>query len=144
MLAKAGFEEVADRLVAHVGVGGEDIKEGVEPLAGRMRGIEEDLTLAADGADASAIVLASLVVDEALKTQGVDERLLAAGLESARAAGVRLAFALGDRDFLGRFGFSVETGARFDCAISGALLGLVLDDEWEPESGKVEFPGAGE
>jgi putative acetyltransferase len=86
-------------------------------------------------------VLASLVVDESLKAQGVDERLLAAGLESARAAGVRLAFALGDVDFLGRFGFSVETGARFDSPFSGALLGLVLDDEWDPELGAVEFPG---
>jgi putative acetyltransferase len=99
------------------------------------------LAAVADGADASAVVLASLVVDESLKAQGVDERLLAAGLESARAAGVRLAFALGDVDFLGRFGFSVETGARFDSPFSGALLGLVLDDEWDPELGAVEFPG---
>jgi putative acetyltransferase len=96
----------------------------------------------ADGADASAVALASLVVDEALTAQGVDERLLAAGLESARAAGVRLAFALGDIDFLGRFGFSAETGARFEAPFSGGtLLGLVLDDEWEPVSGALEYPG---
>jgi putative acetyltransferase len=55
---------------------------------------------------------------------------------------VRLAFALGDIDFLGRFGFSAETGARFEAPFSGGtLLGLVLDDEWEPVSGALEYPG---
>jgi putative acetyltransferase len=85
--------------------------------------------------------LASLVVDEALKGQGVDERLLGAGLESARAAGVRLVFALGDSNFLERFGFSAETGARFEAPLKGeGFLGLALDDEWEPESGAWSYP----
>ena len=67
---------MADRLVAHVGVGGEDIKEGVEPLAGRMRGIEEDLTLAADGADASRQFAERFLTDAVAEIPGQLLRLL--------------------------------------------------------------------
>ena len=76
MPAEAGFEEVADRLVAHVSVGSEDIEEGVEPLAGRMRGIEEDLTLAADGAGASRHFAERFLTDAVTEIAGQLHRLL--------------------------------------------------------------------
>ena len=74
--AEAGFEEVADRLVAHVSVGGEDIEEGVEPLAGRMRGVEEDLTLAADSAGASRQFAERFLTDAVAEIAGHLHRLL--------------------------------------------------------------------
>jgi hypothetical protein len=51
--AETGFEAVADRLVGHAGVDGEDFEERIEPLARRVSRIQEDLPLAADSTRAA-------------------------------------------------------------------------------------------
>lgn len=52
-----------------------------------------------------ALLLGPIVVDPDFAGQGHGRRLIADGLEAARAAGVRLVVLVGDEPYYGRFGF---------------------------------------
>ncbi len=63
MPAETGLEEVADRLVVHAWVDGEDFEKRIEPLARRVSRIQEDLPLAANGAGATRQVTERFLAD---------------------------------------------------------------------------------
>jgi hypothetical protein len=74
--AEAGIEEVTDRLVGDAGVAREDLEERVEPLARGMRRVEENLSLAADGARAARQVTERFFADAKAEIPGQLHRLL--------------------------------------------------------------------
>jgi predicted N-acetyltransferase YhbS len=57
------------------------------------------------GGRAGALLLGPLAVEPSLAGQGFGKRLIADGLEKAKAAGVRLVVLVGDEPYYGRVGF---------------------------------------
>jgi predicted N-acetyltransferase YhbS len=59
------------------------------------------------GGRAGALLLGPLAVESGLAGQGYGTRLIAQGLENAKAAGMQLVVLVGDEPYYGRFGFRV-------------------------------------
>jgi predicted N-acetyltransferase YhbS len=64
------------------------------------------------GGRGGALLLGPLAVEPSLAGQGHGKRLIADGLENARAAGLDLAVLVGDESYYGRFGFRIVPPGR--------------------------------
>jgi putative acetyltransferase len=97
-----------------------------------------------DGRAIFAAALAPLAVSADMRRRGVGAALVAAGLESARAAGAAAVFVVGDLAYYGRFGFTAEAARPFEAAYAGEhFLALALEpDVLRGEAGAVTYPPA--
>ncbi len=74
-----------------------------------------------------ALALAPLAVLPAHQRQGVGSALVRAALEQAREQVWRLVFVLGEPEFYGRFGFTAERAAPFQCVYAcAAFMAIAL------------------
>jgi predicted N-acetyltransferase YhbS len=64
------------------------------------------------GGREGALLLGPLAVEPGLAGQGYGKRLIADGLEQAKAAGIDVAVLVGDEPYYGRFGFRVVPPGR--------------------------------
>ncbi len=72
-----------------------------------------------DGKAIAAVALAPVAVAASHRSQGVGEALIAAGLKHLGDAGAMLAFVLGEPEYYGRFGFSVDWASGFASPYAG-------------------------
>jgi putative acetyltransferase len=86
-----------------------------------------------------ALALAPLAVSPAHQRQGIGSGLVRAALDEAGEHGWRLVFVLGDPNYYGRFGFSAERAAPFQCVYAcAAFLAIALHGD-APRSGTLEY-----
>jgi putative acetyltransferase len=71
------------------------------------------------GKPIAAAALAPVAVVSEYRRQGVAEALIQAGLKHLADAGATLAFVLGDPDYYGRFGFSIDWASGFASPYAG-------------------------
>lgn len=84
----------------------------------------------AEGRKLNALGLAPVAVLTDRQGQGVGSHLVELGLEQARSLGADIVFLVGEPDFYGRFGFSVEVARPFASPYAGAYFqALALSDE---------------
>lgn len=102
------------------------------------------MTVVVDGRALSAAALAPLAVDEGWRRLGLGGRLVAAGLDACRAAGMDCVVVLGDPAYYARFGFSLAALAHLRSPYgAGKLMGLALvDGALAGSSGHVAYPAA--
>jgi predicted N-acetyltransferase YhbS len=89
------------------------VREGTEPvsrfcLMARVGGelvASVRLTEVTVGGAGGALLLGPLAVEERYAGLGYGKRLVADGLEKAKAAGIKLVILVGDESYYGRFGF---------------------------------------
>jgi putative acetyltransferase len=72
------------------------------------------------------LALAPLAVDPALRRRGIGTALVLAGLERAKSLGERIVFVLGDPAYYGRFGFTAEAAAGFECVYACEAFQVLL------------------
>ncbi len=90
-----------------------------------------------------ALGLAPLAVAEGMRRRGIGARLVAAGLDRARAGGAAAVFVLGDPAFYGRFGFTAAAAAPFASPYAGPhLLALELAPGGLPAGGPAAYAAA--
>lgn len=102
------------------------------------------LSVTLDGRAIFAAALAPLAVRVDMRRRGVGAALVAAGLESARAAGAAAVFVVGELSYYGRFGFTAEAARPFECVHAGErFLALALEaDVLQGDGGAVTYPPA--
>ena len=102
------------------------------------------LSVTLDGRAIFAAALAPLAVSAHMRRRGVGAALVAAGLETARAAGAAAVFVVGDSSYYARFGFTAEAAGPFESVHAGeTFLALALEpDVLRGESGAVTYPSA--
>lgn len=89
----------------------------------------------------AAVALAPLAVEPSYHGTGIGGALVREAHVRLRAAGEALAFVLGDPAYYGRFGYSHERAAGFECEYQGeALQALAWADA--PEHGRVAYAQA--
>ena len=100
------------------------------------------MTVWVDGREVPAAALAPLAVDEHWRRMGLGGRLVEAGIEAARAAGMHCAVVLGDPAYYRRFGFSLQAIAHLRTPYGpGKLMGLELvADALRGVAGEVRYP----
>ncbi|MFD1786031.1 GNAT family N-acetyltransferase [Sphingomonas floccifaciens] len=82
-----------------------------------------------DGKPVPAVALAPIATAAAHRRRGIADLLIRTGLRDLAAAGVVLCFVLGEPDFYGRHGFSVDWAKGFDSPYAGDyLMALPLQD----------------
>ncbi|MFO0898410.1 MAG: N-acetyltransferase [Pirellulales bacterium] len=86
-----------------------------------------------------ALALAPLAVAPSYQRQGVGSALVRAALDEAREQGWRLVFVLGDPEYYGRFGFTAERAAPFQCVYAcAAFMAIALHADAAP-NGTLEY-----
>lgn len=86
-----------------------------------------------------ALALAPLAVLPAHQRQGVGSALVRAALDEARRQVWRLVFVLGEPEFYGRFGFTAERAAPFQCVYAcAAFMAIALHADAAP-SGALKY-----
>lgn len=90
-----------------------------------------------------ALGLAPVAVTEEKRRQGVAAALIRNGIRQAEDAGWDAVFVLGDPAYYGRFGFSAEAAAAFDCPFAGPhFMLLILNPKTMPATGRVDYAPA--
>jgi len=85
------------------------------------------LDLEVDGAPVPAAALAPVSVCPDRQGEGVGARLIEAGLEACRAAGIAAVVVLGHPGYYSRFGFSADAARKLSAPFSGdAFMALEL------------------
>jgi putative acetyltransferase len=102
------------------------------------------LSVTVDGRDVAAAALAPLAVDEAWRRMGLGAKLVEAGLEACRAAGMACVVVLGDPAYYRRFGFSLAAMAHLRTPYGpGKLMALELvPGALAGQGGAVTYPAA--
>lgn len=91
------------------------------------------MTVEVDGRSVAAVALAPIATAAAHRGRGIADLLIRTGLRDLAAAGVVLCFVLGEPDFYGRHGFSVDWAAGFDSPYAGDhFMALPLQDGQMP------------
>ena len=100
------------------------------------------MTVLVDGRDIPAAALAPLAVDENWRRMGLGGRLVEAGIEAARAAGMHCVVVLGDPAYYRRFGFSLQAIAHLRTPYGpGRLMGLdLVPGALAGTAGEVRYP----
>ena len=100
------------------------------------------MTVRVDGRDVPAAALAPLAVDENWRRLGLGSRLVEAGIEAAREAGMHCAVVLGEPTYYRRFGFSLQAIAHLRTPYGpGKLMGLeLLSGVLSGVAGEVLYP----
>lgn len=120
-----------DLLVSLVAVDGDDVIGHVA----FSRGIIEP--------NVPVVTLGPIGVVAARQGEGIGSALVHVGIERCREAREIALFLLGDPDFYGRFGFSVEAAAPFDSPYAGShFQALVLRNAELPDGGTLHYPAA--
>jgi putative acetyltransferase len=88
-----------------------------------------------------AVALAPLAVDPAHQRAGIGTELVREGHLRLSAARETLSVVLGEPAYYGRFGYSHERAAGFDCAWQGEALQAVSFGD-APQIGRLVYPGA--
>lgn len=116
--------EVQGEIVGHV-------------LLSRMR-------VTGDGHAYRALGLGPVGVRPGFRGAGIGKRLIEGALAIARATGEELVFVLGEPDYYGRFGFTVESAAPFASPYAGPyFMVLALNRGWAaPERGEAAYAPA--
>ena len=77
-----------------------------------------------------ALALAPLAVMPGRQREGIGAALIAEALRHVRAGGWGFVFVVGAPDYYGRFGFTPEAAAGFDCLYAGPyFMALQLSDD---------------
>lgn len=86
-----------------------------------------------------ALALAPLAVSPTHQRQGVGSALVRAALDEARERGWRLVFVLGEPEYYGRFGFTSDRAAQFQCVYAcAAFMAIALHADAAP-NGTLEY-----
>ena len=134
------------QLVAALASGGYNrislVAEGQGQIVGHVLLTELRLdapSLPANSPALGALALAPLAVLPSHQRQGVGSALVRAALDEAREQGWRLVFVLGDPEYYGRFGFTAERAAPFQCVYAcEAFMAIALHDD-AARSGTLEY-----
>jgi putative acetyltransferase len=131
----AALDRDGDAVVSLVGEAQGEIVGHV--LLSRMR-------VAGDGRTYRALGLGPVGVRPGFQGGGVGRRLIEGALAIARATGEELVFVLGEPDYYGRFGFSVEAAAPFASPYAGPyFMALALKQGLAiPERGDAAYAPA--
>ncbi len=115
--------------------------DGDEPV-GNL--IQSPMVAEADGKSIKAAAIGPIGVRPDRQRQGIGSALMRAGIEWAKSEDFTAIFLLGDPDYYGRFGFSVETAAPFSSPYAGPYFqALLLDDTFVvPKSGRADYAPA--
>jgi putative acetyltransferase len=116
-------------VVAGLREGGHAIASLVARVDGAVAGhvMFSRITVVVDGRALAAAALAPLAVDARWRRFGLGARLVAAGLDACRAAGMDGVVVLGDPAYYGRFGFTLAALAHLRAPYGpGKLMGLDL------------------
>lgn len=123
-LLRASFPEpVEAMLVRRLCVDGDMVltlvadDEATGELAGMVAFSQMNVDVA--GKPIAAAALAPVAVAASHRRQGVAEALIQAGLAHLVDAGATLCFVLGDPDYYGRFGFSIDWASGFASPYAG-------------------------
>ncbi len=119
------------RLVQQLAIDGDLVLALVAEEDGEVAGVvvASRMRVTADAREVRAVAIAPLAVAPEWRGQGVGEALIAGAVAQLRAAGVELAFVLGEPDYYTRFGFDAATAAGFDSPYAGGhLMGIRLND----------------
>jgi len=128
--------ELVDRLRAD----GDAVISLVAMAADRVVG---HLMLSRMSAPFRALGLAPVAVTETWRRRGVAARLIADGIERAKAGGWDAVVVLGDPVYYERFGFSAEQAEGFESPYAGPYLMLLpLADGPLPASGRLDYAPA--
>jgi putative acetyltransferase len=97
-----------------------------------------------DGAPVRAVALAPLAVRPDRQRQGIGYKLVEAGIEACRAAGIAAVIVLGDPEYYHRFGFESDTARKLSAPFSGdAFMALELTpDALAGGTGTVRYASA--
>ena len=156
VLHRAAFgQEVEARLVDALREGGfsrvslvalADSTESVEdptrvPIMGHV--LFTELRIIHGDQEQPALALAPLAVLPEYQRNGIGTALVQAGLAACRRAGHSAVFVVGDPRYYGRFGFSTEMAAPFECVYAcEAFMALELQPGTLSKAGRVEYPAA--
>ena len=143
LLAAFAGEQEADR-VGHLRSDGELllslVAEGAEGVVGYV-GFSR-LWITRDGRRASGVSLAPLAVTATYRRRGVGTALVEAGHALLRSRGESIVFVLGELSYYGRFGYSAQAAAAFECVYAGShFQALALADD-APRTGVITYAAA--
>ncbi len=117
-LVDAAFGQAAEAdLVEALVRDGDGVLELVAEIDGRIAGhvLYSRLVVESGGTAVPGVALAPLAVAEAARRQGIAATLIEEGHERLRAVGERFSVVLGEPAYYGRFGYSHDRAAGFEC-----------------------------
>jgi putative acetyltransferase len=140
-LLEAAFPTAAEAdLVDTLGAAGDVV---VSMLAVEDGVVVAQALLSRMDAPFSALGLAPVAVRPGRQRQGLGGRVVRAALDAARTEGWVGVFVLGDSGWYGRFGFSADLAAGFDCIYAGPhFMAATLGPALPARSGRVAYAPA--
>ncbi|RJF93298.1 GNAT family N-acetyltransferase [Sphingomonas cavernae] len=102
------------------------------------------MQVSADGRAVRAAGLAPVAVVPGRQAQGIGSALVRSAIDAARAQGFEMLFLLGEPEYYGRFGFSVEAAAPFASPYAGPYFqALMLEPAMvSPKAGDARYARA--
>lgn len=89
-----------------------------------------------------ALALAPVAVVPSRQRCGIGSALIAEALRRVRPDGWRMIFVLGEPEYYGRFGFTTDAAAGFDCAYAGPYFQALSLTESRPQPAPVVYSSA--